>query len=233
VTRQSENRAQESLRAVIGPTEACVPIDHFGALSDAEQRHVSQCAHCEAELVLWQEFEGETPAADEGAAVNWIAAEVGRRREATAIPSSHPARFRWFGRPGLAAAAAAIVLVAGLAYAVRDREPAVQAPGTSEVYRGTEITGTNPVGNVYQVPDLALKWSSVEGADRYDVSVLEVDGTVLWRTSTSNPEAALPSDVVSKLVPGKTVTWEVTARDRSGAVIAASGTQRLTVVPRS
>jgi hypothetical protein len=233
VTRQSESRAQASLRAVIGPTEACVPIDHFGALSEAEQQHVSQCAHCEAELALWQEFEAQIPADREGAAVNWIAAEVGRRRGTNAVPASLATRFRWFGLPGFAVAAATLALVAGLAYAVRDREPALKAPTASEIYRGTEITGLSPVGNVYQVPDLALKWSSLPGADRYDVSVLEVDGTVLWHTSTSNPEAVLPRDVVSKLVPGKSVTWEVTARDRSGALIAASGTQRLTVVPRS
>lgn len=232
MTRQSERRAQESLRAVIGPTEGCVPIDHFGALSEAEQQHVSQCAHCEAELALWQEFEAQTPAGDEGAAVTWIAAEIGRRRGMNSVPASRASRFRLFGLPGFAALAAAVVLVAGLMYAVRDREPALRAPAGSEVYRGGDITSMSPVGNVHVVPGLALKWSFVAGTDRYDISVLEVDGTVLWQTSTSNPEAALPSEVVSKLVPGKTVTWEVAARDRSGAVIA-SGTQRLTVVPRS
>ena len=233
MTRQPQNRAQESLRTAIGPTEGCVPIDRFGALSEEDQRHVSECAHCEAEIALWQEFDAQIPSEDEGAAVHWIAAEITRRRATGTAPPSRPARFRWFGLRGFAVVAATLTLVAALAYTARDREPVVKAPGASDVYRSAEITGTSPVGNVQQVPELALKWSSVAGADRYDVSVLEVDGTVLWRNSTSNPEAALPSEVVSKLVPGKTVTWEVTARDRSGAVIAASGTQRLTVVPRS
>jgi hypothetical protein len=208
-----------------------VPIDHFDAPSESERRHIAACAHCEAEVALWEQFEAQQPSAEEGAAVQWIAAEVSRRRNPGALPPLRSLWAGWFGIRGIVGVAAALVLMVGLTYIAWDREPAITSPAANNVYRSARLAVIGPIGDVKQVPNLALKWSSLDGAVRYDVRILEVDGTLLWHASTAASEVALPSTVISRLVPGKAVTWEVTAYDRGGAVVAASGTQRITVVP--
>jgi hypothetical protein len=77
----------------------------------------------------------------------------------------------------------------------------------------------------------ALTWVAVPAAERYDIEVLQVDRTLLWRTSSPVPHVALPASVVAQLTPGKTVIWEVNAVNASGTVIAVSGTQRFRVTP--
>jgi hypothetical protein len=41
---------------------------------------------------------------------------------------------------------------------------------------------------------------------------------------------SLPATLVRQFVPGKTVLWDVTARDAAGTPLAASGVQRFHVV---
>jgi hypothetical protein len=68
----------------------------------------------------------------------------------------------------------------------------------------------------------------VGGASAYDVTVLEVDRTVLWKTTTQTPSVALPATLTAQFVPGKTIFWEVAARS-GNAVVAQSGTERFRV----
>jgi len=79
-----------------------------------------------------------------------------------------------------------------------------------------------------------LRSNAFPGAADYDVSVGEIDGTVVWRERSIDSVAALPPSVAAHLAAGKTMTWVVVARDRSGATIAKSGIQHFNsrVVPR-
>src|SRR5207302_4080776 len=72
-------------------------------------------------------------------------------------------------------------------------------------------------------------WVPADGAVSYDVEVFEVDRTPLWRSTSSVPRVELPASIVRQLVAGKTVLWEVRARNAVNAVIAESGTQRFRV----
>lgn len=227
--RSEKRRGREILRDAVGMTADCVPIERFGNLTRAEQTHVTACAHCEAELVLYHQFVANEPAPHEGGAVQWIAAETARRRAVE--PPSPRARWSWFGGRTFAALAAALIMLAGLGSLLIDRQPSIATPQGDNTYRGTAIRATRPVGEVTRAPEV-LEWQPVPGAARYDVVISEVDGTTMWRGATTGAAVTLPQVVVSRFASGRSVTWEVTARDASGAVVAASSVQRFTVQPR-
>ena len=61
-------------------TPECIPLDQLDApLNDVQQEHVAACVRCESELRLWQAMQQDPAAANDGAAVPWIAAELRRR----------------------------------------------------------------------------------------------------------------------------------------------------------
>jgi hypothetical protein len=166
--------------------------------------------------------------------VQWVAAEVGRRRAGHPAPSPHPRAWRqWFGawRPQALAAAATIAIAAGtIAYVVRDPEPSLVSPGTDRsAYRSERIEIITPTGDLPTAPTVFL-WVAVPGAETYDVEVLEVDRTILWRTSTREPRVDLAPTVIAQFVPGKAILWEVTARGRDATILGQSGTQRFRVI---
>lgn len=225
--------AEETWRRELRETTDCVPIERFGEeLTTQEREHVAHCARCEAEVALWEEFRDATPSPDEGAAVQWIAAEVARRRAGTPAAARQPwFNRRWFGvlRPQALAAAAAVVLVALTIGQLADREPAIVTPPSDQnEFRSARIETIAPTGDLPYAPT-ELSWVAVRGAERYDVEVLEVDRTVLWRASTREPRVQLAAGLTKQFVPGKTILWEVTARGRDGAALAQSGTQRFRV----
>ena len=218
------------------PTDECIAIDRFGTtLTDAEKAHVEICTRCEAELALWHEFTDSKPTADEGAAVQWIVAELRRRTAAGRAPA--PARAGgWLSSlrlrvvMGPAAAAAAAMLAVGVfGYLAWDPEPRIGPSALGEpVYRTVTVQVVAPTGDVHEAP-AELAWVAVDGAARYEVQVLEIDRTVLWRTTSVSQRVLLPSSLVEQIVPGKTLLWEVTALDGSGTSIATSGPQRFRV----
>lgn len=231
---RASHNTHEAWKRELRETPDCVPIARIGEeLTAAERDHVAHCARCEAEVALWEEFRDASPTPDEGAAVQWIAAEVTRRRAESPSPvrQSWLSR-RWFGvlSPQAVMAAAAVLIVAVMVGQLVDREPAVVlAPSGADVYRSTRIQPIAPTGDLPQAPT-GLSWMAVAGADQYDVAILEVDRTVLWRGSTRDSRIDLAPNLIGRFVPGKTILWEVSARGRDGAVIAQSGTQRFRVV---
>jgi len=212
-------------------TAGCIPLERFdGEFTPAEHAHLAVCARCQTEQALWHEFTESVPSADEGAAVQWIAAEVRRRR--TDAPASGKSvwdrwrlpiwSFRW------AAAAAAIVLAAAIGYLAWDREPDISRNREDAIYRTTRVETLKPQGDLEEAPR-ELTWVAVPGAARYEARVLEVDRTLVWSAASTTPQATLPAAVIARSVPGRSLLWEVDALDRSGTVIARSGTQRFRV----
>ena len=219
------------------PTADCLPVERFGEdLTAAERDHVAHCVRCETEMALWQEFRDATPAPDEGAAVQWVAAEVARRRSSTnATPERRPSWRHWFGAPWIrpVAVAATLVVAVGVGYVLQDREPSIDVtPSSGDVYRSTRIEGAAPTGEL-PVPPSVFTWVPTAGAASYDVVVLEVDRTILWRTSTREARVEPPPSVTKRFVVGKTILWEVTARGPDGSMLAESGTQRFRVAASS
>jgi hypothetical protein len=227
-------RALETLAASLSPTPACVPIERLGqSLTEVERRHADACARCQAELALWTEFQASEPMPEDGAAVQWVIAELQRRRNPAHAGAPSRGMWSWLRPRALMPAAALLVLAVAIGYFVIDRVPRVHEPaGGPQEYRSAEVSVIAPRGDVARAPS-ALEWVSFDRATRYDVVLLEVDHSILWRGSSTIPRAELPASVVAQLVPGKTVIWEVSAVNGSGTVMAASAPQRFRVAPGS
>jgi hypothetical protein len=207
-------------------TAACLPLERLGeTLTRPEREHLESCARCQAEMALWQEFRDDEPAAGEELPVQWIASEVRRRRGGEG-PRNVISTWR------LLATAATLIIAVGAGYIAINREPSVDVPfRVANPYRSAQIEGLAPVGDLAAAPG-QLQWSAVPGASKYDVRILEVDGTVLWEASTIDAHVLIPPDIVAKCVRGKTILWEVAA-NRGGVVVSQSGTQRFRVIARS
>jgi hypothetical protein len=230
VTPTPGDDARQALRRTIEPTGKCVSVDKLGEpLTPAERDHIAGCVRCQAEAALWDSFNVATPRRDEEAAVRGIVEELRRRNQnhqgARAVGTTR--RLSW--RP-MAAIAATLALAVTVAYLARDREPNVAGTGRdAQTYRSARVHLRSPVGDQSAIPG-QLEWSAVPGAATYNVSVLEVDRTLIWSGSVSDPRIALPAVVTSRFVPGKTVLWEVAAQDASGRPLAVSGVESFRVV---
>jgi hypothetical protein len=119
-----------------------------------------------------------------------------------------PRRYRaWIG-PAVAAAAAIVLLVA------YPRGPS--APDDTPAHR--DVPGaldpapilTSPVPDAEDLDGRILRWTRVERADRYRVTVFDTAGTVLWRAVTPDTSVSLPD--AAGLVAGTSYLWRVDAR---------------------
>jgi hypothetical protein len=222
-----------NLKQSLGPTQDCLAPDRLAEqLTDRERAHVERCSRCQTELRLWHEFEQSEPLPAEGAAVQWIVAELARRNSPVARSAASPWRLGWFAPAlrGWAVGLASIAMIATVGYLAWDREPAVrERANVTETYRNGQIQIVQPAGDLPIAPQ-ALEWVAAPGAVSYDVEILEVDRTPLWRGTSSAPRIDLPSAIVRQLVPGKTILWEIRARNAANAVIAESGTERFRIL---
>ena len=223
---------RDELKAALGPTPACIDVSRLaGPLSASERDHLDGCARCQTELSLLEAFQASAPATDETAAIEWITAEVRRRtRQANdRLPAPRRGLLEAASWRPLAIAAAAILAVSVGYLAWQNREPTLPEPAsTAESYRTGQITIVAPTGDV-SVPPAELSWLAIPGAERYDISVLEVDRTPLWQGTSSVSRVELPPAVIARFLPGKTVIWEVSALNPSGTAIAVSSAQRFRV----
>src|SRR5262245_20925475 len=227
--------ARAALDAASRTTPACLSFERLGGeLTAIEREHVAACARCQTELTLLAEFNESVPAPDEGAAVQWVVAELRRRRsQSTATDGSWTRAWPFLHPHRLVAAAAAAVLLLALGYVTSDREPPVRdVRDPTGGYRTIQLQAVTPIGDVRSAPR-DLVWSPVEGASSYDIAVLEVDRTVLWQGASPTTSVSLPEAVVARFERGKTILWEVTARNGAGEVVAVSGTSRFRVAPGS
>jgi hypothetical protein len=226
--------AAEILKTGLQPSSECLDADRLeGPLSTRESAHVDECPRCRTQVALYREFMDSTPTPDEGAAVSWITHELRRRATATGRPSAAAAIGGWWAglfRYRAAFAAAAVILVASVGYLALDREPALRepTPGTG-AYRQLEIPVRGPVGEL-QAPPPTFEWQTVSGAVRYDVVLLEVDGTPVWNASVTATRVATPPSIEARMVPGKTLRWKVVARDAAGVAIAETQTHEFRVI---
>jgi hypothetical protein len=100
-----------------------------------------------------------------------------------------------------------------------------------EVTRSLTVAVRGPVGDQVEAPR-RFEWLAVDRAVRYRVRLMEVDRHEVWSTSTSAAGVDLPSPVRTSIAPAKTLLWDVTAYDASGATIAESGAQSFRLTPR-
>lgn len=220
--------ARRQWRRALEPGPDCVPLDRIGdELVGAEREHLAACARCQAERAVWDSVNRAATDPADVEATQWVAAETRRRVSAPAGPSRVAGR-AW-RVPSWIGIAAGLILLAGAAVLWRDTAPGIGAPpaGNTVVRSGAVQLG-HPIGDI-DVPPRQFSWSAVDGAVRYSVTLLEVDGTELWVGTAEGPAVELPLDVSSKALPAKTLVWEVVALDRNGAVLARSNAGRFRV----
>ncbi len=244
-----DDREIQVIRAAVAATPACLPIEKLCSLlheprdSDPQllaAAHVAACVHCSIELSLLREFEFPQPQAGEEAAVDWIAARLSRdvsaRRSCPQIigRDRDAGRRAWwramftprFASSTAVAFATVLLLISAILYVRRPMEPRLaSSPAAAEVQRSTSIVALGPLGELAQRP-ATIQWRDAAGASSYRILLMEVDRTALWRADASGSEIAIPERVRSRIVPGKTLLWEVTARSASGSEIGSSGLQR-------
>lgn len=224
------NDPRKDWKQALQPAAECISIERLAeTLTPAEHEHVAHCVRCQTELALLHEFtDGETKA-DERSQVNAIVERL--ERGVHAVPSNVvPLASRRSARPArMLAAAAMLVIAIGLGYVALNREPAVNVTLTNtDVYRSSRIRVIAPASEEVAAPPAELQWETIASATSYDVQIVEVDQTALWRTSTRESRVVIPPQVRSMFVPGKTIQWHVSAL-RGAKAIADSGVQRFRV----
>jgi hypothetical protein len=239
----SEDRQpeQELFRAALGPGKSCPPVEELARLIDEPSGaglpptladHVRSCSYCRNELHLLQTFlSAETPGEDIEA-VRFVteqlrtrSSEIFARPEVVARPTS------WWGglfgttwrRPAVFAMAAVLIVVA-IGFQLRFAGPPALHPlgdSGAEVLRSHTLDLLAPKGDLQQAPR-EIQWQPAPGAVKYEVRLLEVDRTELWKTETAQTRVELPSPVQARIVPAKTILCEVAAFDAAGRKVAES-----------
>lgn len=236
---------RNDMKTALVMTPECLSPVQLEALLNGKHSdpHLAACPRCQAELAMLKSFESGTPVPGEGAAVAWMSAQLEQRLEAIKNPAltRRNARVRveeqgsWlariFGLSGMRwaipVAAMAAIALASAVLLQSNKAPELQANvgGEHPIYRSQELQLAGPVGNVEKVPS-ELRWQTYAGAAVYRVSVMEVDRSALWTSETKDGLVELPAAVRSKVLPGKTILWQVTALDAQGKPLATSQIQR-------
>jgi hypothetical protein len=216
---------RDALRA--GP--GCLNAAAFErALNQEEAAHLAGCPRCQTQFAMYREYEAAEPAPGEGAAVQWIAAELKRRnltaQAAAAAPGWWTRRTAVLGTRRFAGVLAALTIALGVSTFVLDRRTGITLPegaGSDVVYRSDNLELVAPSGDLNSIGS-EFRWKPLARAARYDVEVLEVDRTVLWQSEAQTGGIAVPAAVRARALPGKTLLWRVTAKDSANRVIAES-----------
>ncbi len=223
-----------------GPS--CLALERLGEpLTAAEEAHVTGCVRCQSERAMFESYKANEPLEGEGLSVAWIAQRARRvvqdgaaaprpARPTVAVPvvaapATTPRLPRW------ALAAASLAVVFGGATLLWNPAPSVAPVAPGDVYRASRVEITWPAGDI-DAPPAEVRFTAVPGAVQYEVRLTEVDGTELWRVSTSAPATLVPVSVAALALPAKTLIVQVTARDAQQRVLAESGDGRFRVQAR-
>jgi hypothetical protein len=131
-------------------------------------------------------------------------ADPGISREVTALDVPFRPRWRRFALPA-AAAAILVVSLGPFDLLRRERGETHRAP---TITNGSLPTVVTPQGAVAEVRE--LRWTPVEGADRYRVTVFSADGLVVYEAEPLAAVATLPDSL--RLASGRRYLWKVDAR---------------------
>lgn len=191
--------------------------------------HVNGCARCAHEVASLREFLEAEPREAEIADLEWVESRLAKR----------PGRRSWLGWlsaspvPRWAFSLAAMLLV--VAGALQLRHMAEPAPAEfggigAKVVRSTQVRLIGPSGDLEAAPG-EFQWETVAGAVSYEVQISEVDGTSLWRGSSTLAKLNTAGDIQNLMLPRKTLVWRVKALGVGGSVLGESGAERFRVVP--
>lgn len=138
--------------------------------------------------------------------------------------------FRRFSTTWGLAAAAAMVLVAGVLLHDPKTAPPLPYAVDDAVLRGETVKVLEPKGDHPVMPEW-LRWEEHADAVSYRIRILAVDDTVLWEGESPVGAVRLTPEVLAALHPGVVYFWTVEALDARGDVRVRSETARFQVVP--
>lgn len=239
---------EDVLRRALGATDDCPTIEELESLASGDAiatgrwtGHLQACGYCQTELHMLQTFLTEksreaTP--DAGKAAELLEK---KRKEILKQVFSTQASMPWwksaFTVPRIVQAsfaAAAIFLVVGavLFFRSTSSQPQLEARNQTgpEVLRSNTFALLSPVGDVQERPT-EMRWEAVPGAASYQVQLLEVDRSQVWKANTTDTRIELPEGIRARIVPAKTLFGEVTALDASGKQIGGTELVRFRLVP--
>ena len=107
------------------------------------------------------------------------------------------------------------------------RPPSLPDQVPDSVSRGVRVVPISPVGEVDSLPR-ELRWRPVANAGRYEVRLLAVDESTIWRSSTDYPRWVLPEELQNRLHPRVVYFWTIEAFDEDGSRL--SGSERIRFV---
>ena len=99
-----------------------------------------------------------------------------------------------------------------------------------EVLRSGSFALLSPAGDLQERPK-EIVWEKVPQASSYQIHLLAVDGSEVWKATTADTRMELPASVREQIVPAKTLLAEITAFDSSGAQVGATGQVRFRLLP--
>jgi len=126
------------------------------------------------------------------------------------LSRSFAGRRRWAVMAPLAAAAVLVLWLAPWAH----QRPVLREPAVTTTVAPMPIA---PRGGVATLP--TLTWSSVPHADRYQVTLFDQNGSVVWETHTADTTVAVPDTL--RVVAGVPHFWKVAARTELGRWVAS------------
>jgi len=193
----------------------CIDAERISAIldlppDDVERRHADTCPRCRGLVDSYRAFLAAEPISDSGLdeARRVLDADI-RASAERSIPEAHlSTRSFWWRtllRPAPVLAAAAVVLVATW-WATHGPEQSITRgngpPSQNFVLHTPE---SRPDGAV------ALSWSAVEGADRYEVRIYGADLHEIYRSEAATTSLVVPRDALPA-TSSPDLTWEVRAR---------------------
>ena len=128
---------------------------------------------------------------------------------------------------GIAAAAAAVLLIVALALIPEftGRGPALVSTG-DETVRSETLALLSPLGEAKAAP-ASFEWKALRAAAEYHLSVSGPE--TLWSTITAATKAELPENIRGGMKPGS-YRWQVKAYSAQGALLSASGEAEFRIV---
>jgi len=239
-TKRSEE--QEILRAAFGPGPECLSIEELEQVltggisaSTAVGKHVRSCSYCQTEMQMLQRF-GPAGEGQAGPEVQQIVSQLQANPQRIFPKPAQTSRsvpwweraftMRRFAQASLGMAAVLLVTAAVLRLHT-GKSPSVEALNHSdhEVFRSGSFDLVEPVGDLQQPPK-EIRWKKVDEAVSYQVRLLEVDGSEMWKAETKEDHVDLPAPVRARIVPAKTLFCEVDAFNSSETKVSGTGLVR-------
>ena len=239
-------KSREAWRAAMSTTGDCLSVNDLERLAEnvplpdkKSNAHLAECPRCQTELALLRNFESTTPAHDEGAAVAWIAAQLGRKSIKSSPQTAAIGRLAFwhsFFRSSYAIAAVAVTLIMifGVSLYISEHQPAPQlsaelnTPNPHEIMRSQSVRLIGPSGDLNALPE-SFRWEAYPGTNSYRVELTEVDGTMVRKETVDQNVLSVKPEWKSVLHNGKPYIWQVTALDASGNAVATSSHERFRI----